>query len=268
MTRLSLKDEPPVRVSAEGLIPERLSRLSVAEIERLPLAVGNRREHVGDWFRVGAGDEGASLTFEGPCARLDCIGAGMTDGRVVVQDDAGAYLGRGMWGGEISVSRSAGYGAATDMRGGTIRVRGNAGDAVGGSLPGTAAGMRGGAVVIDGNAGAQAGQRLKRGLVVVGGDVGPICGAEMIAGTVVVGGNVGGNPGVAMRRGTIIGVGGASSIGPTFADCGVHDLVIFRLLARHLVALGLATLAARLAPFRRWAGDAAVGGKGEILVPP
>ena len=268
MTRLSLKDELPVRLSAEGLVPERLSGVPVAEIERLPLAVGNRREHVGDWFRVRAEDDAASVTFEGPCARLDCIGAGMTAGRIVVQDDAGAYLGRGMRGGELSVSGSAGYGAATDMRGGTIRVRGNVGDAVAGSLPGSAAGMRGGAVVIDGNAGAQAGQRLKRGLVVVGGDAGPICGAEMIAGTVVVGGSIGGNPGVAMRRGTIIGLGGAAMIGPTFADCGVHDLVIFRLLARHLVALGLAALASRLAPFRRWAGDAAVGGKGEILVPP
>ena len=268
MIRLSLKEEPPVRISAETLTPERLSGLSVAEVERLPLAVGNRREHVGDWFRVRAGDDAAAVTFEGPCVRLDCIGAGLTVGQVAVQDDAGAYLGRGMRGGEISVSGSAGYGAATDMRGGVIRIRGNAGDAVGGSLPGSAAGMRGGAVVIGGNAGAQAGQRPKRGLVVVGGDVGPICGAEMIAGTVVVGGAVGANPAVAMRRGTIIGLGGAAMIGPTFADCGVHDLVIFRLLARHLVALGLAALASRLAPFRRWAGDAAVGGKGEILVPP
>ncbi len=267
MTRLSLKDDVPVRLSAEGLSPERLSGLSSAEIERLPLAVGNRREYVGDWFRVRTDDE-AVVTFEGPCARVDCIGAGMAAGRIVVQDDAGAYLGRGMRGGELSVSGSAGYGVATDMRGGTIRVRGNAGDAVGGSIPGSAAGMRGGAVVIDGNAGAQAGQRLKRGLIVVGGDVGPICGAEMIAGTVVIGGSAGGNPGVAMRRGTIIGLGGAAMIGPTFADCGVHDLVIFRLLARHLVTLGLAALASRLAPFRRWAGDAAVGGKGEILVPP
>ena len=268
MTRLALKDELPVRLSADALTPERLAGLSAAEIERLPLAVGNRRERVGDWFRVRAGDDPAAVTFEGSCARLDCIGAGMTAGRIAVQDDAGAYLGRGMRGGEVAVSGSAGYGAATDMRGGTVRIRGNAGDAVGGSLPGSAAGMRGGAVLIGGNAGAQAGQRLKRGLVVVGGDVGPACGAEMIAGTVVVGGAVGGNPGVAMRRGTIIGLGGAALIGPTFADCGVHDLVIFRLLARHLEALGLAALASRLGPFRRWAGDAAVAGRGELLVPP
>lgn len=267
MIRLALKDEPPVRVSARGLIPEDLGSLSAAEIERLPLAVGNRRECVGDWFRVTAGDP-ARLAFEGACGRIDHIGAGMGAGTVTVEGDAGAYVGLGMRGGEVIVAGHAGHGVGTDLRGGTIRIRGNAGDAVGGSLPGAAAGMRGGTVVIGGNAGAQTGQRLKRGLIAVGGDVGPLCGAEMIAGTVVVGGIVGANPGVAMKRGTIIALGGAAMIGPTFADCGVHDLVILKLLARHLVGAGLAALAQRFAPFRRWAGDAAVAGKGEILVPP
>lgn len=267
MTRLALRDEPPVRLSAEALIPERLQGLSTADIERLPLSVGNRRECVGDWFRVQAGDP-ATVEFETPCARLDRIGAGMTAGTLVVGGDAGAYVGAGMRGGDISIHGNAGYGAATDLRGGTIRIRGSTGDALGGSLPGSDAGMRGGTVVVAGNAGAQAGQRLKRGLIVVAGDVGPACGAGMIAGTVVVGGATGANPGVAMRRGTIIALGGAAMIGPTFADCGVHDLVILRLLGRHLVAAGLERLAARLAPFRRWAGDAAVAGHGEILAPP
>lgn len=267
MTRLILKEDLPVRISAETLIPERLAGLSAAEIERLPLAVGNRRAAVGDWFRVEA-DDPARLVVEGPCGRVDHIGAGMSTGAITVEGDAGAYVGLGMRGGELLVTGHAGHGAGTDLRGGTIRIRGNAGDAVGGSLPGAAAGMRGGTVVIAGSSGAQTGQRLKRGLIAVGGDVGPLCGAEMIAGTVVVGRIVGANPGVAMKRGTIIALGGAAMIGPTFADCGVHDLVILKLLARHLVGTGLAALAQHFAPFRRWAGDAAVAGKGEILVPP
>ena len=267
MMRFEVKDELPVRVSAAGLIPERLSGLSVGDIERLPLSLGNRRERVGDWFRVQIGDP-TRVVFEGRCGRLDHIGADMNSGTVTVEGDAGAYLGLGMRGGEIAVAGAAGYGAATDMRGGVIRIRGSAGDAVGGSVAGAAAGMRGGAVLIAGNAGAQVGQRLKRGLIVVSGDVGPLCGAEMIAGTVVTGGTVGANPGVAMRRGTIIALGRAAMIGPTFADCGVHDLVILKLLARHLVAAGAGSLASRFVPFRRWAGDAAVAGKGEILVPP
>ncbi len=267
MTRLTLKREPTGRLSAEALVPERLTGLSIGEIERLPLAAGNREECVGDWFRVGPSDP-AAVEFEGPCGRLDRIGAEMTAGQIIVDGDAGAYLGLGMRGGEVRVSGSAGYGVATDMRGGTVRIGRNAGDAVGGSLPGAAGGMRGGTVVVTGNGGTQVGQRLRRGLIAVLGDVGTMCGAGMIAGTVVVGGVLAANPGVAMRRGTIIGFGGAAQIGPTFADCGVHDLVVFRLLSRHLVAAGLEALATRFAPFRRWAGDAAIAGRGEILVPP
>lgn len=265
MTRLIPKAEPPVRITLDGLIPERLAALSPAEIGRLPLAVGNRRELVGEWFRVEAGDP-ARLEIEGNCRRLDRIGAGMSTGSIAVAGDAGAYLGIGMSGGTLSVAGAAGFGAATDLRGGIVRIGGDAGDALGGSLPGAASGMRGGTVIVAGNAGAQAGQRLRRGLVVIGGNAGAACGAEMIAGTVVLGGSVGVHAGTAMRRGSIIALGGAARIGPTFGDCGVHDLLIVKLLARHLAGLGLGVLAARLGPLRRWMGDAAVAGKGELLL--
>ena len=116
-------------------------------------------------------------------------------------------------------------------------------------------------------AGAETGRRLRRGLVIVGGDAGAACGAEMVAGTIVIGGGTGTLAGAAMRRGSIFALGGALRVGATFADCGVHDLIFLRLLARHLTALGLGSLAARLGPLRRWMGDAAVGGTGELLVP-
>ena len=265
MTRLVLKAEPPVRVALDGLIPERLAELSPAEIERLPLVVGRRRELVGDWFRVEAGDP-AQLQIEGNCRRLDRIGAGMSTGSIAVTGDAGAYLGIGMSGGALSVAGAAGFGTATELRGGIVRIGGDTGDALGGSLPGAASGMRGGTVIVAGNAGAEAGRRLRRGLLVIGGNAGVACGAEMIAGTVVLGGSVGIHPGAAMRRGSIIALGGAARIGPTFGDCGLHDLLILKLLARHLAGLGLGALAARLGPLRRWMGDTAVAGKGELLL--
>jgi formylmethanofuran dehydrogenase subunit C len=119
---------------------------------------------------------------------------------------------------------------------------------------------------VAGRAGAEAGRRLRRGLIVIGGDAGACCGAEMIAGTIVVAGRTGAFAGAAMRRGSIIALGGVPRIGATFADGGVHDLIFLRLLARHLAALGLDGVTARLAPLRRWTGDAAVGGTGELLV--
>jgi formylmethanofuran dehydrogenase subunit C len=266
MTRLVLVAEPPVRLAVDGLIPERLAQLSPAEIERLPLALGNRRQCVGDWFRIAA-SHGAALEIEGDCRRLDKVGSGMGGGTLNIRGDAGAYLGIGMSGGTITVTGSAGYGVATEMRGGMLRISGDVGDALGGALPGALGGMRGGTVLVAGRAGAEAGRRLRRGLIVVGGDVGAACGAEMVAGTIITGGSAGMHAGTAMRRGSIIVLGGTLRLGASFADAGVHDLIFLRLLARHLAALGLDGLAARLGPLRRWTGDAAVGGAGELLVP-
>ncbi len=267
MIRLTLKEEPPLRLSAEALLPERLAGRSAGEIERLPLAVGRTGGAVGDWFRVVAGDT-AAIEIEGPCHRLDRIGAGMDAGSITVRGDTGAYLGLGMRGGSIAVEGSAGFGAAADLRGGTMRIAGNAGDGLGGALPGAAAGMRDGTVIVGGKAGAAAGARLRRGLIVIAGDVGAGCGAEMIAGTVIVGGAAGAYAGAAMRRGSVLALGGAERLGSGFVDCGVHDLVFLRLLARHVAALGLDALARRIGPLRRFAGDAAVSGRGELLVAP
>jgi formylmethanofuran dehydrogenase subunit C len=266
MIRLSLRAEPPVRVAVEALIPERLAGLSLAEVERIPLHVGNRLERVGDWFRVES-TPGNALVIAGAARRLDRIGAGMTQGQVIVEGDAGAYLGLGLAGGEIRVEGSVAFGAATDMREGTIRIAGDAGDGVGSALPGAAGGMRGGVVIVSGQAGAKCGYRLRRGLVAVAGDAGAACGARMVAGTIVVGGRAGSSAGAAMRRGSLIALGGFDRLGPTFGDCGAHDLVVVRLLARMLADLGLGALAERLGPMRRFLGDHAVGGKGELLTP-
>jgi len=265
MIRLTLKDEPPLRLAADALIPERLAGRSAGEIERLPLAVGRSAGAVGDWFRVIAGDA-ADLELDGPCGRLDRIGAGMSAGSISIRGDAGAYLGLGMRGGSITVAGSAGFGAAADLRGGRLSIAGHAGDGLGGALPGASAGMRDGIVIVAGDAGDAAGATLRRGLVIIAGGAGAGCGAEMLAGTILVGGAVGAYAGAAMRRGSIIALGGAERIGVGFADCGVHDLVFLRLLARQLDALGLGELARRLGKLRRFAGDAAVAGRGELLV--
>lgn len=267
MIRLTLKQEPPLRLSAEALLPERLAGLAPRDVERLPLVAGRRPGVVGDWFRV-ASTSGETVEIEGPCRRIDRIGAGMTGGSIHLHGDAGAYLGLGMRGGSIMLDGSAGFGAATDMRGGLLRISGHAEDGVAGALPGAAAGMRDGIVIVGGNAGDAAGAKLRRGLVIVGGAAGAGCGAEMIAGTIVVGGALGPYAGAAMQRGSIVALAGAGPLGSGFADCGVHDLVFCRLLARHLAMLGLDGLARRIGPLRRFAGDAAVSGKGELLVAP
>jgi formylmethanofuran dehydrogenase subunit C len=266
MIRLTLKAEPPLRITADALLPERLASLSTSEIERLPLMLGNRRMPLAEWFRVeGSADD--TVEIIGPCRRIDRIGAGMTRGSITIKGDVGAYLGLGMRGGSVAVAGSAGFGAATAFSGGLLRISGDAGDGLAGALPGAVAGMTGGTVLLGGSAGAFVGQRLRRGLVVIRGGAGACCASEAIAGTVVIGGRLGADVGIAMRRGSILALGGTVRIGPTFLDCGAHDLVWLRLLRRHLETLGEAWLAQRIHALRRFAGDGAVAGRGELLVP-
>jgi formylmethanofuran dehydrogenase subunit C len=50
-------------------------------------------------------------------------------------------------------------------------------------------------------------------------------------------------------------------------DCGVHDLVAMRLMADFMKEHSRAAAAALRLPLRRFAGDMAVLGKGEIFAP-
>jgi len=269
MIRLALRERPPFRLSLLGLTPERLAGLGEAEIARLPLQQGNRRGVLGDWFTVGAaGGPDERLTLAVGDDRLDDVGAGMSRGEIQVEGDVGARAGMAMSGGRLVVAGSAGQGAATAMSGGDLRIAGTAGDGLGGALPGERNGMSGGTVIVAGAAGSGVGDRLRRGLVVVASAVGPCCGARMSAGTIVVGGRLAEFAGAAMRRGSILGLGDCAEILPSFGESGIHDLVFQRLLARLLERSGLPELAARLQPLRRWQGDLAIAGKGEILTAP
>jgi formylmethanofuran dehydrogenase subunit C len=266
MIRLALKGKPPGRLSLDGIIPEKLAVLSASDIARLPLLDGNRRGALGDWFDItiaaGADDR---LTIAGDSDRLDDIGAGMGRGEIVVEGNAGASAGLAMTGGSLIIAGSAGHGAATAMRGGEIRIDGDAGDQLGGALPGEGFGMYDGTVIVAGSAGHGAGDRMRRGLVVVAGAVGPFCGARMSAGSIVVGAALGDHPGTAMRRGSIVALGAVTRLLPSFADCGVHELSFQHLLSRLLMKRGFPEMAERVAPLRRWFGDVAERGKGEIF---
>jgi formylmethanofuran dehydrogenase subunit C len=269
MIRLTLRARPPLRLSLRGFIPEHLAGSSEAAIARQALRQGNRQGVLGDWFRVEIAEAAQHrLVIANADDRLDDIGAGMTRGELVVEGDAGARAGVGMSGGRISIEGSAGPGAGTAMSGGELRIAGNAGDHLGTALPGERHGMRDGVVIVEGAAGAGVGDRMRRGLILVKGSVGPFCGARMAAGTIVVGGEVGGNAGAAMRRGTLVAAGKSMIPLPGFADCGVHELTVQRLLGRVLANHGFGELADRLRALRRWQGDLAVGGRGEIMTAP
>jgi formylmethanofuran dehydrogenase subunit C len=125
--------------------------------------------------------------------------------------------------------------------------------------------MRGGLVIVRGNVGARPADRLRRGMIVVEGGAGEYAGSRMIAGTLIVRRKAGALPGYLMKRGTIILGEGARAMSPTFADCGVHRLVALRLVAGYLKPYSRPVPALLRRPLRRFAGDMAVLGNGEIF---
>jgi formylmethanofuran dehydrogenase subunit C len=262
---LALSGRPDQRLDLSALVPQRLAGLSEAEIAKIELQTTRRRVTVGDVFHLRMGDA-KQIRIHASCDRLDRIGQEMTGGEIVVDGDVGARAGRLMKGGRLTVRGSAGPWAASGMNGGTIEICGDAGDRLGGPVAGEVAGMRGGVVLVHGRVGERAGDRLRRGIIVVEGGAGAYAGSRMIAGTLVVLGRTGPLPGYLMKRGTIVLGDKSEEMSPTFIDCGVHDLVVLRLMAGFIG--GLSARAGKLfqRPLRRFAGDMAALGKGEIFI--
>lgn len=267
--RLTLTAPPRQRVDLSALTPDRLAGMNLKEIAAVPLHVGNRAERLDSLFEI-ASLKGANdlLEIDGSCDRLDGIGRGMKSGRVTVRGDAGAWTAAELRGGTVEVEGGTGPYAGAAMRGGMLRVTGDAGDFLAASIPGERKGMLGGIVTVGGTAGIRVGDRMRRGMVLVAGDAGACCASRVIAGTVAVAGTVGDLPGFGMKRGSLILFREPDNMLPTFADNGGHDLSFLGLMGAYWRSLGgnFAELGASMRRARRFTGDAANGGKGEILV--
>ena len=102
--------------------------------------------------------------------------------------------------------------------------------------------------------------------IAVRGPVRDFAGLQMKGGTIVLmsGGEL--RTGAWMARGTIISLAPVRML-PTFAYCASYAPSFLRVYARHLAARGFVLPSDPAAgAYRRYAGDAAVPGKGEILV--
>ena len=105
---------------------------------------------------------------------------------------------------------------------------------------------------------------MKRGLISVAGKAKDFVGLQMKGGTIVLGQGAELRTGAWMQRGTIITLTPVKLL-PTFAFACEYDPTFLRVYARHLAGLGVA-LPSTPGLYRRYAGDAAVPGKGELLV--
>jgi formylmethanofuran dehydrogenase subunit C len=262
---LTLQTTSTVPVETECITPDRLAGLSQAEIAALPVQHGNEKAAVGDFFRV-TGSSNGQVRLEGDLSRVKLIGAGMSQGQIMIAGNAGMHLGAGMRGGEIVVEGDAGDWAGAEMAGGRLIIKGNAGHMVGSAYRGSTVGMRGGEIIVLGNAGNEIGGAMRRGMIAIGGDSGDFTGVNMLAGTIIVLGRLGWRSGAGMKRGSIISMQPAEIL-PTFTfDC-TYQPTFLPIFLRHLRSQGLPISEAHMKGFyQRWSGDSVELNRGEILV--
>lgn len=238
--RLRLAADLSIPIEVDSLRLENLREQSADEVARTAVQYGNRLLPCGEFFRVsGSARDDQTIVWEGDCARVHRMAAGLTAGTVLVEGNAGMRLGAGLRGGEVLVSGNADDGLGTQMRGGRIIVRGHAGNRVGAQEPGERRGMTGGEILIHGCAGHEVGERMRRGLIAVGGEIGDAAGWGMIAGTILVAGLPGKHLGGGMKRGTIALLQPAASVNllPTFRYANTGEPVFLQLYLRYLRSL-------------------------------
>ena len=264
-TILILKERPHVPLEAEILTPDVIAGRGHDEVRALPVVLGKRQYRLDDFFEVeGAGSE--ELEIHGDVGRVKWIGRGMTRGRIAIDGNAGMHLGAYMKGGTIDVTGNASDWIGAEMRGGTIHIHGDAGGQIGAAYRGSLAGMNGGMILVDGSAGIEVGMRMKRGIIAVRGRVRDFAGLQMKGGTIVLMGGAELRTGAWMIRGTIISLEPVHLM-PTFVYACAYHPVFVRLYAKHLQSVGFSIpYESMQGAYRRFAGDAAVPGKGEILV--
>jgi formylmethanofuran dehydrogenase subunit C len=265
MIALTLKEQPAVPLEAEVISPDVMAPLSHDAICALPVFLGKRQCRLDQFFAV-EGEAGDQLEIHGDAAKVKWIGRGMSHGRIAIHGNAGMHLGAAMKGGTIEVSGNASDWVGAEMTDGLIRIAGNAGGQAGAAYRGSLAGMKGGTILIGGSAGLEVGMRMKRGIIAIGGQVRDFCGLQMKGGTIVLLRGAELRTGAWMIRGTIVSLA-AIPLLPTFSFACAYNPTFLRIYARHLHTLGISIpVDPKAGSYQRYTGDAAVPGKGEILV--
>jgi formylmethanofuran dehydrogenase subunit C len=265
MPILTLKEQPPVPLEAESLSPDVTAPLALDAVRALPVYLGKRPCRVDDFFEV-EGTAGDDLEIRGDGRKIKWMGRGMTRGRLKIVGNAGMHLGSYMKGGTIEVSGGVTDWLGAEMSGGRIRIGGSAGGQVGAAYRGSTSGMTGGTILIEGTAGLEVGMRMRRGIIAVGGRARDFVGLEMKGGTIVLRGGAELRTGAWISRGTIISLTPIPLL-PTFSYSCAYNPTFLRLYARHLSTLGFSIpCEEREGAYQRYTGDAAVPGRGEILV--
>jgi formylmethanofuran dehydrogenase subunit C len=223
------------------------TRLAPADLSRRMVYLeGTAPVALGELFDL-RGEPNGRLEIQGDLASGDRLGAGLAEGAVLVEGNVGDEAGLG-------------------MIGGSLEIHGNAGARAGAAAPGAKRGMVGGELVISGSAGPEAAAAMRRGVVAIGRDAGARSGLGMIAGTLIIGGKAGADAGLWSKRGSVVALGGISP-SLTYAYACTYRPLHLRLLLSRLRERYKISIQRRhvTGAYRRYSGDFAELGKGEIL---
>jgi formylmethanofuran dehydrogenase subunit C len=261
---LTLRSPLDRALSADAIAADRFAALGALEISALRLWDGRNSIALGDVFSV-SGERAQTVVLEGDLAKLHGVGTMMSAGALEINGSIGNAVGARMKGGTITVQGSAGDDAGSAMAGGSLVIAGDAGDRAGGALQGASKGMTGGHIIVRGSAGREAGARMRRGILCCAA-AGASAGLGMLAGNIIVAGAIGEGVGAGNKRGSIVAFGSVS-VPQTYAYACTYSpphlsLMLLFLRARFALAVEDAHLHGL---YRRYSGDLAEIGKGEIL---
>jgi formylmethanofuran dehydrogenase subunit C len=244
---VALRAPLPDRADFAAVFAGRWAGLGAAELARRPVGLSGRGEVALGELATVSGEPDGTARLTGDFRQAVRVGAGLAEGRVTVEGDVGDEVGLG-------------------MAGGAIHVRGGAGDRAGAAAPEARRGMTGGELIVERGVGDGAGARMRRGLLAVGGGTGRHTGAGMIAGTVVALGDLGPAAGLWSKRGSIVALAGVTIPSTYRLACTYQPAHLRLVLTRLQSAYGLPVEGRHLTGFyRRYSGDLADLGKGEIL---
>jgi formylmethanofuran dehydrogenase subunit C len=235
------------RADCSELLAQGWSSLSLAELARRPIYLEQEgRVAFGDLFEL-KGQPGGRIRFTGRLGQFDRLGAGLSEGTVIVEGSVGDEAGLG-------------------MSGGVLDIQGDAGIRTGAAAPGSRRGMLGGELIVRGSAGAETGSYMRRGTLAVAGAAGDRTGLGIIAGNVVIVGAAGAATGLWSKRGSIIALDTITPPATYSYACTYQPVHLRLLLGRLRTAYNLPIQRRHITGlFRRFSGDFAELGKGEIL---
>ncbi len=211
---LILKPKFEFEVSVEAELTPDLAEKSLDEVKNFRVWYGKLEKSLEELFEVEKQGDEKKLVLDGDFSKVKWIGAGMSEGEIVVKGSVGANCGAYMKGGRIVVEGNADDWLGAEMKDGEIVVKGNAKNLIGCAYYGDVTGMQGGRIVIEGNAGNYIGEKMAGGVIEIKGSAGDFVGTEMKGGEIIVHGDCG-YVGGDMKGGTIR-IGGSFDLLPTF----------------------------------------------------